>query len=417
MGLREAVGRAPALSEFRRSKFAISSTALSPDRRGSSTQAQFARPCVTSTKEASHNSSRSSRRPCRLRSTRVGYATMAWTEPAYSRSRVNQAGRTLVDPAARTQERAEALIVINNWRSSHSFPLNTMQTYLRRKAGDFDPESTTAQRIKRLPSIRHKLERMPNMSLARMHDIGGGRAVLDSVDAVDGLVTFYTEQSQFKHKLVRHDAYIAEPKPSGYRGVHLVYAYNSDRKPTYNELRIELQLRSRLQHAWATAVETVGTFNQQALKSSWGEEAWLRFFALMGSALALREGTPLVPGTLTGEAELVSELREYVDQLDVRARLSAYSAAVQYTERMSERKGHTFLLELDTQERALSVRSYEDRVVAVEEYSSLERDIEHLPHKDVVLVTVESVAALRSAYPNYFLDTTAFLASVEQAIS
>jgi hypothetical protein len=342
---------------------------------------------------------------------------MAWAEPSFSRTQVNQAGRTLTDSSARTQDRAHALVVINNWRSSHSFPLNTMQTYLRKKARDVDRDPTVAQRIKRLPSIRHKLERMPTMRLARMHDIGGCRAVLTSVEAVNDLVRFYTNDSQFKHKLIRHDPYMAEPKASGYRGVHLVYAYYSDKKPTYADLRVELQIRSQLQHAWATAVETVGTFTQQALKSSWGEEAWLRFFALMGSALALREGTPLVPDTPTDHAELVAELREYVDQLDVRARLSAYSAAVQYAERLSDRKGHTFLLELDTQERALSVSSYEDRVIAVEEYSSLEREVENLPHKDVVLVTVESVTALRSAYPNYFLDTTAFLASVEEAIS
>ena len=44
--------------------------------------------------------------------------------------------------------------------------------------------------------------------------------------------------------------------PSGYRGVHLIYRYNSDRKTEYNTLLIEMQLRSQLQHAWATAVET-----------------------------------------------------------------------------------------------------------------------------------------------------------------
>jgi hypothetical protein len=40
----------------------------------------------------------------------------------------------------------------------------------------------------------------------------------------------------------------------------------------YNDLKIEMQLRSQYQHAWATAVETVGTFIGQALKSSIGPE-------------------------------------------------------------------------------------------------------------------------------------------------
>jgi len=62
-----------------------------------------------------------------------------------------------------------------------------------------------------------------------------------------------------------------------------------------------MQIRSQLQHAWATAVETVGTFLQQALKSSQGDEGWQRFFALMGNAMAMRERRPPVPNTPTGK--------------------------------------------------------------------------------------------------------------------
>lgn len=342
---------------------------------------------------------------------------MAWAEPAYSRGRVNDAGATYVDPKAPPDTRAIALAVINNWRSSHSFPLNTLQVSLRRVAADRDDDPTVAQRIKRLPSIRHKLERMTHMKLARMQDIGGARAVVSAVSVVDKVVAYYKHESQIKHRLIREDQYIADPKPSGYRGVHLVYAYYSDRKPTYNDLRIELQIRTRLQHAWATAVETVGTFTQQALKSSQGRQDWLRFFALMSSALARREGTTLVPGTATDPEKLVRELRDYVAKLDVVPRLDSYRAVVQYAEKqLDEMKGHTFLLELDTQALELNVRSYEDRMIAADEYSAIEREIEGDPTKDAVLVTVESLATLRRAFPNYFLDTTAFLDAVNEAI-
>jgi hypothetical protein len=119
------------------------------------------------------------------------------------------------------------------------------------------------------------------MKLSRIQDIGGCRVVVSSVLEVDELVEYYKRTSRIKHELVREDAYILEPPPSGYRGVHLVYKYISDRRTTWNGLRIEIQLRSGLQHAWATAVETVGTFTQQALKSSQGGADWLRFFALI----------------------------------------------------------------------------------------------------------------------------------------
>src|SRR5438270_11039884 len=84
----------------------------------------------------------------------------------------------------------------------------------------------------------------------------------------------------------------------------------------YNGLRIEIQLRSRLQLAWATAVETVSTFTGQALKSNIGDDAWKRFFALMGSSIARREGTSIIPNTPESRNELRRELRDCSQQLE-----------------------------------------------------------------------------------------------------
>jgi DNA-binding CsgD family transcriptional regulator len=60
------------------------------------------------------------------------------------------------------------------------------------------------------------------------------------------------KQSDLKHKLLPIDDYIIKPRSSGYRGVHLIYSYFSDKNETYNGLKVELQFRSPLQHAWAT---------------------------------------------------------------------------------------------------------------------------------------------------------------------
>ena len=343
---------------------------------------------------------------------------MAWAEPEYSRTIVDRAGETYIDHSASAEERELALAVINNWRSSHSFPLNTLQMNLRTRATNVDDDSTIAQRIKRLPAIRQKLERFQGMKLSRMQDLGGCRAVLSSVDDVDELVRYYKTRSRIKHKLVREYPYIAEPQCSGYRGVHLVYSYFSDRTTTWNGLQIEMQIRSRLQHAWATAVETVGTFTRQALKSSSGEKDWLRFFALMSSAHALREGVPLVPNTPNDPSKLLHELREYTRKLDVIQRLTAYGQAMSFSEQVNiSRRGDALLLELDTAAKELTVRSYPNALVAADAYNAIERAIENDPTKDAVLVTVESLTSLRRAYPNYFLDTSAFITSVREAIA
>jgi hypothetical protein len=306
-----------------------------------------------------------------------------------------------------------SLAVINNWRSSHSYPLNALQVSLRKLAVKYDRDPTVAQRIKRLPSIRHKLERFDWLQLSVMQDIGGCRAVLSSVNNVDELVDYYLTKSRAKHHLVKHDPYISKPKRSGYRGVHLIYSY--DGRPEWHSLKVEIQIRSRLQHAWATAVETVGAFTEQALKSSQGEDDWLRFFTLMSSALAAREGSPLVPGTPERPDELKKELRRYVRKLKVIDRLEWYGTTLQHVEKSQARGGgQIFLLELDLDGQRLRIWDFKNAAQANEQYEALERAIQGEENKDAVLVTVESIAALQRAYPNYFLDTTAFADEVRR---
>jgi ppGpp synthetase/RelA/SpoT-type nucleotidyltranferase len=345
-------------------------------------------------------------------------AEMAWAEPHYSNQQVDEAGDVLIDKHAGLDQYEEALLIVNNWRSSHNFPLNTFQVGLRRNATRVDSRRLLAQRIKRLSSIEEKLRRFRWLKLSEIQDIGGCRAVMPSVAHVDDLVRVY-KASQMKHKLDHEDDYIRDPKKSGYRGVHLIYRYTSDRKDTYNGLKIELQFRSPLQHAWATAVETVGTFTRQALKSSRGEREWLRFFALMGSAIAIRERTAPIPSTPTKKAELFDEVRDYARRLDVEGRLEAYGRALQTLEKPGARGAHYFLLALDPAARSVTVTGYKaaDSERASKEYLETERLLASTAGGDAVLVSVESLSSLRRAYPNYFLDTRVFLDAVKKVVA
>jgi ppGpp synthetase/RelA/SpoT-type nucleotidyltranferase len=346
---------------------------------------------------------------------------MAWTEPEYTVEQVNAAARHLLEVYKADMVLGDEFdanyAVVNNWRASHSFPLNTFQMNLRNAAKKVDADSLVAQRIKRFSSIMAKLDRSPKMKLSQMQDIGGCRAVLASVDNVRDVVNYYRSKSQIKHERGPVDDYIANPKDSGYRGVHLIYKYSSDRKQTYNGLKIEMQVRSRYQHAWATAVETVGTFTGQALKTSIGQPAWLRFFALMGSAIALRERTPLVPGTPSGRARLISELEAYADDLGVVERLNSYANALNSLEHAVE-NAHWYLLELDPSEGLLVVTGFKlaDLTAAEEAYAAAEKKQRAEQRGDAVLVSVESVQALNRAYPNYFADTRVFVELLEQAL-
>jgi hypothetical protein len=343
---------------------------------------------------------------------------MAWTTRKYSKNKVDKAGDVLIDSSASTEEKEAALDVINNWRSSHAFPLNTFQNGLRTRSRGIDPDSLVAQRIKRLPAIEFKLSHLNHLKLSEMQDIGGCRAVVGTVPHVQKLVADY-QNSHVKHKLHKCSDYLKRPKESGYRGVHLVYRYFSDRQETYNGLKIELQLRSRLQHAWATAVETVDTFTRQALKSSVGKPDWLRFFALMGSAIAIREKSEPVPNTPSNTTELRQEIRDYADRLDVERALLAFGSALKTTRsRQSKGRPHYFLLELNPSAKRTKITGYRMNELpkAAKEYLAAENAIADLG-ADAVLVSVDSVKALRRAYPNYFLDTRVFIQALQDVLS
>ena len=346
---------------------------------------------------------------------------MAWVMPNNSRRRVDAAGAAYLTALIPNDEGFvdidtyfRALDVINNWRSSHSFPLNTFQTTLRKKGRKVDPDCLVAQRIKRLSSVALKLRRFDGLRLSQIQDIGGCRIVLKDVAAVRALVSTY-QRSDLKHPLARTDDYLDKPQLSGYRGVHMIYKYFSDKNDVYNGLKVEIQVRSQYQHAWATAVETVGTFLNQSLKSSIGEEDWLRFFSLMGTAIAFQEGTEPVPETPPDYDELVRELTAYADRLDVVNRLEVYGQALQFFEEPQE--GQYYLLELNPEKQQVNVKSYalNDLGQAQQDYLEVEKRTEGTV-SDAVLVSVDSLAALQRAYPNYFLDTRVFIGLVRDAV-
>ena len=238
-----------------------------------------------------------------------------------------------------------------------------------------------AQRLKRLRSIAVKLsaERNMNMKLSQMQDIGGCRAVLPTVRDVEKLVALY-ETSNAKNpsgrpEFVKKYDYIETPKRDGYRSVHFVYKYRttSQHLEDFNGLRVEIQLRSQLQHAWATAVETVSTFTGQALKSNVGTDEWKRFFQLMASAIALREHKPLVPTTPTNEKELVAELRRYTDLLNVEEVLRGWGSALLQTDIEGDKNAKAYLLVLNPEAHTISVTGFSDLEKASEHYIETEK--------------------------------------------
>lgn len=349
-------------------------------------------------------------------------AVVTWIEPAHSKSRVNWAGSVLATASrgvlVEAQVLREALDIAGNWRSAHAFPLNALQNGLRQHVRKVCSHAVVSQRLKRIQSTAAKLGRFKRMKLSRMQDVGGCRAVVDTVEQVEELRSRYG-RSRTKHQAANGRDYIACPQASGYRGVHLVYRYRSPKNPAYNGLLVEIQLRTRLQHAWATAVETAGAFLGQALKSSEGERDWLRFFALAGSAFASEEGRSGVPGAPADLGALRGEIRALAQSLEVQPRLIEYGALIADAPvfRAVER-WHFVLVERRPDEGRLYVIGYARGELAkvTSDYRDAEERVRDIDGAEVVLVSVDSLQALRRAYPNYYLDATLFLKELTRIV-
>lgn len=349
-------------------------------------------------------------------------SVMAWPTPKFTKGEINKAGSILAARIATYDELDWAHEVLNNWRACHGYPINTFKVTLRDKLARLGIEagktSIVAQRIKRAPSVIEKLRRFDTMQLARMQDIGGLRAVVPTLANVHELQDAY-KTKRCVHALVQERDYITNPKSDGYRSVHLVFKYaasNPGAMP-YNGLLLEMQIRTQLQHTWATAVETMGTFLGQALKSNRGDTEWLDFFKIVGSAFAYLEDSPLIPGCeALSKVDTFKRVMRAEDDLKVLDKLNAFSVATNSIRQAG--RGTYYLIILDSSDRSVTLQGYPKAQLAqaMRDYAKAEERGNRGEKIDAVLVAAGSVAQLGRAYPNFFLDTSIFVSQVHNII-
>lgn len=306
----------------------------------------------------------------------------------YSKKQIDRAGKTLINKEVSQEE----INILNSWRAAHASPLNTIaDTILSNNSN-----AIVVQRLKRLDSILGKLRRFPQMNLSKMQDLGGCRVILDNIQQVYQSVIYY-EPPNKSFTLKKENDYILNPKTSGYRSYHMVYQSN-------DSLLVEIQFRTYLQHLWATALETMSICMGTNLKSGIGEEDVLRFFVLVSSLFALKEGTPVCPDTSNNSKDLIAEIKKINNQFQILEKLSAMSAKFNPS---NESKGY-YLMQLNTLTYKLETIYFpmNQAQEAVQLYNHIESL--QIPTLNTVLVSAYSFGTLTMAYLNYFLDTRQF---------
>ena len=350
-----------------------------------------------------------------------------WTHPDYSRNRVNKAGEELrksSDPFSESEE----IEVVNNWKASHELPLHYVRRTVSRYAEEIAPNNcTVVQRRKRNPSIIMKLQRMEKTHLSRMQDLVGMRVVFrhkrspaTNLSLIDELSSML-EKSRMASEIKTVTDYIKTPKPdTGYRSKHIIYRFKTSNEKylPHQNMLVELQIRTYLQHAWATAVESFGMFNRDHLKQGEAKDQnWIRFFKLMSHFISLEERTPpVISGINKGEAK--RELRDIAEYLDARESLRRFAKLnkkiLQHKQsgRIHLKTRGFVLMRLNTRDEKVDYHEFESRLVAGSEIQSKYDEWESRARADpdihVLLVKTEDHNDLIAGFPNYFVDTRVF---------
>ncbi|MDO4712620.1 MAG: RelA/SpoT domain-containing protein [Candidatus Saccharibacteria bacterium] len=333
-------------------------------------------------------------------------------KPDYSNAQIDKAGDTIRKYGYARDQSVGARLVIDEWRIAHEYPMHTFNVTLRRKAKSIYPDAIVARRLKRLHTIIDKISnRQRRMRLSQMQDIGGVRAIMKTIRQVYQLRDIYTEPGRFPHELTAVHDYIADPQQSGYRGVHLVFRFNNSqgRQPDsrcWDGLNVEIQLRTELQHTWATGVEVVGTMRRENLKAGQGSSDWLQLFEYLASIIALLEDSPTLPQHKNMTAQLLfKRAKQLSSRLQAEARLSGWLAAMNVSTKMKRSsRYHYNILTIDPEQHLLTIQGFKkDNLAGANKL--LARLEQTSPDLQPVLVAAGDITSLKRAYPNYLLDT------------
>ena len=339
--------------------------------------------------------------------------------PVPSKKLVRKAGVVLAGHSGVMSEE-EAINILSNWRALHAYPINTLQAYLRGvlKRKNFS-NAIVAQRLKRTPSIIEKLRRFDTMSLDRMQDIGGLRVIVDSVEDVYRLHELMGSSKRFKHQLeIPPFDYIKAPKNDGYRSLHQVIRFRNDSHEELNGLRLEIQIRTRLEHAWATAVETLGMIQKSSIKTGHGDDLTRQFLRIASALFALKERAPLPSGFENAtKKSLVSDLNEIEGRKNILAQMEGVAVSAHHIETIERNYAGYHVIQLFISEKRVRLTAFQEAQDAESFYKIKEIETKDNPNVAIVLMSAGALKDIKKAYPNYFLDTRSFLQNIRSIIS
>lgn len=120
---------------------------------------------------------------------------------------------------------------------------------------DRNPINSIKSRLKSYSSIKEKLQRegimaTPDQIEKNLNDIAGVRVICSFLDDVYDIAEALLKQDDIK--IIRVKDYIKNPKPNGYRSLHLIIEIPIFLQHEKHMVKVEIQLRTIAQDFWAS---------------------------------------------------------------------------------------------------------------------------------------------------------------------
>ena len=195
-----------------------------------------------------------------------------------SKTKLDKAGSILAKSSIYDETTLEADIILDSWRENHILPLTEITLKLQEWLKDFKQEYYLAQRLKRKPQIIRKLNRL-SVRLSQLQDIGGCRVIFPNNNIINEFIYYISEKnkkSRYFAILKKIDYRDKGRDVSGYRAVHLILERNG--------YKVELQLRSSIQHYWCESIERMSVIYGKHLKENEGDTVVIEYFKMLSDA-------------------------------------------------------------------------------------------------------------------------------------
>lgn len=374
-----------------------------------------------------------------------------------SRNQATAAGKILKKLSCQrsSEEYGKQILILDSWRHQHEEPA---QIFFKKLVGIINkyPDTMATYRLKRKESILKKLYRSNgNFELGAMDDIAGCRVIVNSVSEVYKVYNEILNLKEAKEiDIKKTKDYIKNPEKSGYRSLHVIIKQTLKQENIDRKYRIELQIRTKLQHYWSTAVEAMSEIDNVEYKDptliSKGNtriQSCLQFFKVISKLFDCCENNDdELKEELANSVRTNDNFKEIIEDL----KAARNSVTINMQKNSAQGGEGLYLLELSRETQELTIHSYTMDCVekAITNYNSKENgsisneankiqyDTEidsgsvnknltvekpdaqtsYITSINRVLIYAKNKDQLGDTYPNYSYNIEKFIEKVEELI-